>query len=74
MAGLPTNLIFLKTLMRSVKTTGGMTRKKGMSELQRAQCFQSITAFSSINIAMQDLKCYSTARGINARKALNLVN
>lgn len=42
--------------MRSVKTTGGMVRKKGMPELQRAQWFQSIPACSSIHTDMQDFK------------------
>jgi hypothetical protein len=42
--------------MRSVKTTGGMTRGKGMSEQQRAQWVLSMPACSSINLAMQKVE------------------
>ena len=35
--GISTDLVIEQTLMRSVKTTAGMTRGKGMSEQQRAQ-------------------------------------
>lgn len=72
MVGLPTTLIFLLTLMRSVKTTGGMTRKKGMPELQRAKWYQSIPAFSSIHTDMQDFEKLQYYRMIYTRKALNL--
>lgn len=51
-ASLPTDLIIEQTLMGSVKTTGGMTRGKRMSELQRAQWLLSMPGFSSINIGM----------------------
>ena len=55
-AGLPTDLIIEQTLMRSVKITGGMTRGKGMFEIQRAQWLFSMPACSSIDNAMQDFE------------------
>lgn len=55
-AGISTDLVIEQTLMRSVKTTGGMTRGKGMSEQQRAQWVPSMLACSSINLAMQKVE------------------
>jgi hypothetical protein len=55
-AGISTDLVIEQTLMRSVKTTGGMTRGKGMSEQQRAQWVLSMPACSSINLAMQKVE------------------
>ena len=40
--------------MRSLKTTGGMTRGRGMSEGQRAQWILSMPDCSEINHAMQE--------------------
>ena len=39
--------------MRSVKTTGGMTRGKGKAEYQRAQFLLSMPACAAMNVAMQ---------------------
>ncbi|ESP02014.1 hypothetical protein LOTGIDRAFT_157147 [Lottia gigantea] len=39
--------------MRSVKTTGGLTRGKGMSEVQRLQWLMSMPACASVNAAIQ---------------------
>ena len=55
-AGISTDLVIEQTLLRSVKTTGGMTRGKGMSEQQRAQWVLSMPACSSINLAMQKVE------------------
>ena len=52
-AGLSTDLVIEQVLMRSVKTTGGMTRGKGMSEYQRAQWLLSMPACAAMNVAMQ---------------------
>lgn len=52
-AGISSDLVIEQTLMRSIKTTGGMTRGKGMSEQQRAQWLLSMPACSGINSAMQ---------------------
>ena len=41
--------------MRSVKTTGGFTRGRGMSEIQRLVWLLSRPACSEVNLAMQDL-------------------
>ena len=52
-AGLSTDLVIEQVLMRSVKTTGGMTRGKGMSEYQRAQWSLSMPVCAAMNVAMQ---------------------
>lgn len=41
-AGLSSDLVIEQVLMRSLKTTGGMTRGRGMSEGQRAQWILSM--------------------------------
>lgn len=53
--GLSTDLIIEQVLVRSVKTTGGMTRGRGMDEAQRAQWLLSMPARAEFNNAMQDL-------------------
>ncbi|CAG2250738.1 unnamed protein product [Mytilus edulis] len=55
-AGISTDLAIEQTLMRSVKTSGGMTRGKGMTEVQRAKWLLSMPACSSINSAMQTVE------------------
>ena len=52
-AGLFTDLIIEQVLMRSVKTHGGLTRGKGMTETQRLQWVLSMPACANINDAMQ---------------------
>ncbi|CAC5413385.1 unnamed protein product [Mytilus coruscus] len=54
--GISTDLAIEQTLMRSVKTSGGMKRGKGMSEVQRAQWLLSMPACSGINSAMQTVE------------------
>ena len=53
-AGLSTNLVIEQVLMRSIKSVGGMTRGRGMSESQRAQWLLSMPACAEINNAMQE--------------------
>ena len=54
-AGLSTDLVIEQVLMRSVKSTGGMTRERGMSELQRTLWLLSMPACAEVNTAMQHL-------------------
>ena len=54
-AGLSTDLIIEQGLMRSVKTTGGLTRGRGMSETQRLVWLMSMPACADINNSMQNL-------------------
>ena len=54
-AGLSTDLVIEQVLMRSVKSTGGMTRGRGMSELQRTLWLLSMPACAEVNTAMQHL-------------------
>jgi hypothetical protein len=54
-AGLSTDLIIEQVLMRSLKTTGGLTRGSGMSEQQRVTWLLSTPACAQTSCAMQDL-------------------
>ena len=55
--GLSTDLVIEQVLMRSVKSTGGMTCGRGMSELQRTLWLLSMPACAEMNAAMQCLTC-----------------
>ena len=52
-AGLSTDLVIEQVLMRSIKTTGGLTRGRGMTESQRATWLLSMPACADVNGAMQ---------------------
>lgn len=54
-AGLSADLVIEQCLMRSVKTTGGLTRGRGMTETQRLIWVLSTPACAEINNAMQEL-------------------
>lgn len=54
-SGLSTDLIIEQVLMRSVKSRGGLTRGRGMSETQRLVWLLSMPACAQVNIAMQTL-------------------
>ena len=54
-AGLSTDLMIEQVLMRSVKTSGGLTRGKGLSETQRLVWLMSMPACAEVNDAMQTL-------------------
>ena len=54
-AGLSTDLVIEQALMRSVKTTRGLTRGRGIDETQRASWLLSVPACAEMNVAMQDL-------------------
>ena len=54
-AGLPTDLVIEQSLMRTVKTTGGLTRGRGMEESQRTRWLLAQPACAEVNEAMQDL-------------------
>ncbi|KAI3379074.1 hypothetical protein SNEBB_002215 [Seison nebaliae] len=62
-AGLGTDLVIEQTLMRSLKSQGGLTRGSGMSEHQRAVWTMSATVSSAYNLAMEELtaKSYTTS-------------
>eukprot|EP00795_Rhopilema_esculentum_P011181 gene11182-biopygen2781 len=53
-AGLSSDLIIEQVLMRSLKTSGGLTRGRGMSETQRLIWLLSMPATAEINEAMQE--------------------
>jgi len=53
-AGLSTDLLIEQVLMRSVKTTGGLTRGRGMSESQRITWLLSTPLCAEVNLALQD--------------------
>ena len=54
-AGLSPDLVIEQALMQSKKTTGGLTRGRGMSETQRLVWVLSNPTTSEINNAMQEL-------------------
>lgn len=61
-AGLSLDLAFEQVLMKSVKTTGGLKRGRGMSEVQRLVWLMSRPVCLEINNAMQEFSSvpYST--------------
>ena len=54
-AGLSTDLVIEQVLMRSLKTTGGLTRGRGMTELQRTVWLLSTPACAEVSRAMQEV-------------------
>ena len=54
-AGLSSDLVIEQVLMRSIKTDGGLTRGKGITENQRLVWVMSRPACASTNEAMQKL-------------------
>ena len=54
-AGLGSNFVIKQTLMRSLKSQGGLTQGSGMSKHQRTVWAMSSTVSSLYNLAMQDL-------------------
>ena len=54
-AGLSSDLVVEQVLMRSMKTSGGLTRERGMTEQQRVTWLLSMPASSEVNKAMQEL-------------------
>ena len=52
-AGLGSDLVIEQTLMRSLKSTGGLTHGSGMTEEQRAIWTISVTITTEYNNAMQ---------------------
>ncbi|KAJ8414824.1 hypothetical protein AAFF_G00023470 [Aldrovandia affinis] len=54
-AGLSVDLVIEPVLMRSMKTSGGLTRGRGMTELQRLKWLLSMPACAEVNNAMQEL-------------------
>lgn len=62
--GLSSDLVIEQVLMRSMKTTGGLTRGHGMSEAQRTQWLLSMPACADVNMAMQEFMetSYATSK------------
>ena len=52
-AGLSTDLVKVQILMRSIKSNGGLTKGKGMTENQRLVWVMSMPAYAGTNEAMQ---------------------
>ena len=53
-AGLSTDLFIEQVLMRSLKTSGGLTRGRGMFETQRTTWLFSRPSCSAVNVAMHE--------------------
>ncbi|CAH3149612.1 unnamed protein product, partial [Porites lobata] len=62
-AGLSSDLVIEQVLMRSVKSSGGLTHGRGMAESQRTQWLLSMPACASISSAMQEFtsRCYASS-------------
>ena len=54
-AGLPTDLVIEQALMRTLKTTGGLTRGRGMTEQKRLTWVMAMPACAEFNKIMQDV-------------------
>ena len=54
-AGLSTDLAIKQVLMRSMKTSGGLTRGRGMTETQRLVWLMPMPSCAEVNDAMQHL-------------------
>ena len=54
-AGLSSDLIIEQALMRSLKTSGGLTRGRGMTEPQRLLWLLSMPACAEVNHVMQEV-------------------
>lgn len=54
-SGLSTDLVIEQVLKRSLKTSGGLTRGRGMTEAQRLAWVMSMPACAEVNGAMQNL-------------------
>ena len=54
-AGLPSDFVIEQVLMRTVKTTGGLTRGRGLEENQRTRWLLSTPACAQVNEAIQEL-------------------
>ena len=61
--GLSTDLMIEQVLMRSMKTTGGLTRGKGVSEIQRLVWLMSMPITADVNHSMQNLTNVNFATG-----------
>ncbi len=66
MGGTSPDLLIEQVLMRSMKTSGGLTRGRGMTETQRLVCLMAHPVCAEVNNAMQQLteqhKDLTTAR------------
>ena len=77
-AGLSVDLTIEQVLMRSMKTSGGLTRGRGMTEQQRLIWLLSMPACAEVNNAMQQLTCVNYNTGeqnkdrTNARQARDM--
>lgn len=58
-AGLSTDLVIEQVLMRSLKSSGGLTRGRGMQEHQRTVWLLSMPKCAELNSAMQELASLS---------------
>ena len=54
-AGISPDSTIEQTLMRGAKTTGGLTRGRGITELERAKWVLSMPACTQVNTAMQEV-------------------
>ena len=70
-SGLSPDLVIEQCLMRSLKTTGGLTRGRGFSETQRLLWVLSMPACAEINSSMQQLTDIKYATSEQHKEAMS---
>ena len=70
-AGFSTDLMIEQVLMRSIKTSGGQTRGRGMTEQQRLIWLLSMPACAEVNRAMQELTSVKYDASEQSKEMLN---
>ncbi len=70
-AGLSPDLVIEQVLMRSMKTSGGLTRGRGMAETQRLVWLMSHPICSEVNNSIQELTEVCIPRANNTNKKRN---
>ena len=66
-AGLSTDLVIEQVLMRSLKTNGGLTRGRGMTDQQRLTWLLAMPTCAETNRAMQEFTASFTTQGNRIR-------
>lgn len=70
-ASLPTDLIIEQVLMRSVKSSGGLTRGRGLSENKRSQWLLSMPACAEVTNAINEFTCVAYTTSDQQKEAGN---
>ena len=69
-AGLSTDVVIEQVLMRSVKTSGGLTRGRGMTEIQQLTWILGMPSCAEVNFAMQELTGIQWRTVVRSRQSI----